>query len=261
MPKTSHQRIVTLTTDYGVSDYSVAVLKGALLQQEATLNIIDITHQVQPNDILQGAFIFKNAWRSFPKGCIHILSINNYSTNHLRFIAIEFKDHFFIGPDNGIFSLVFEKLPSKIYEFDYLDNAHFSHEAIFAYAIGHFTSGKSLVEIGPSAKNVIERLTLNPVISSNIIRGSVIFVDCFENVVLNIRKDLFENTQNKRNFELYFKRNDPIKELNEYYYDVPVGEILCFFNASDYLEIAINMGKASSLLGLKLGDSVEVRFL
>ena len=144
---------------------------------------------------------------------------------------------------------------------DNLENASFSQEAIFSHAVGHLVSGKPFVELGLPAKNLTERLTLHPVISTNMIRGSVIFIDRFENVVLNIKKGLFERTRNGRNFSLYFKRNEPITQLNEYYYDVPVGETLCLFNASDFLEIAINMGKASSLLGLKLDDTVEIRFL
>lgn len=261
MPKTTQKKIVTLTTDYGINGYALAVLKGALLQQDSSLIIIDISHQIEPYDIVQGAFIFKNAWQSFPSGTIHIVNINNYSTNQLRFIAIYFENHFFIGPDNGIFSLIFEDMPSMIYEIGSLDDSNYSVQTLFSNAVGHLVRNKPFVEIGLPAKDITERLTLHPVISSNLIRGSVIFIDRFENVVLNINRSLFESTRNERSFALYFKRNDPITELNNYYFDVPVGETVCFFNSSDYLEIAINMGKASSLLGLKMDDSVEIRFL
>ncbi len=261
MPKTTPIPIITLLTDYGQGDHAVAVLKGALLQQHSSLHIIDISHQIQPHDIVQAAYIFKNAFRSFPKGTIHILSINNYSANQLRFIGIRHAGHIFLGPDNGIFSLIFENTPKEIVELGVLEDVLFSQEAIFSHAVGHLVAGKPFMELGLPVTEITERLSLQPVISTVLMRGSVIFIDKFENVVINIKKDLFEKVSNNRNFALYFKRNDPITSLSEYYYDVPVGETLCFFNASDYLEIAINMGKAASMLGLNLEDTVEVRFM
>lgn len=260
MPKTAQLPILTLMTDYGLLDHSVAVLKGALLQQESAINIIDISHDIQSYDIVQAAYIFKNAWRSFPKGTIHILSINNYSANQLRFIGIQNEGHFFLGPDNGIFSLIFEELPDVIVALDSLEQVLFSQAAIFSHAAGHLLAGKPFTELGAPIKTITERLSLHPVISTELIRGSVIFIDKFENVVVNIKKELFEQVRNNRKFDLYFKRNDPIKSLSKYYYDVPVGETLCFFNASGFMEIAINMGKAAGMLGLNIDDTVEIRF-
>ncbi|RMG84574.1 MAG: hypothetical protein D6714_07630 [Bacteroidetes bacterium] len=261
MSKSFTPTIITLTTDYGLKDYSVGALKGALLQQSPNLNLVDISHQIAPFDIVQAAFIFKNAWPHFPTGTIHIISVNNYSTRKLCFFAIHHKGHFFIGPDNGIFSLIFDTRPSIIYELDRLDNAFFSENAIFSHAVGHIVSGKPFIEIGLPAKKQTERLALFPVIGPNFIRGSVIFIDRYENVILNIKKNLFDEVGNGRSFQLFFKRNDALTELHEYYYDVPVGEVLCFFNAADNLEIAINMGKAASLLGLNMDDAIEIRFL
>jgi S-adenosyl-L-methionine hydrolase (adenosine-forming) len=100
---------------------------------------------------------------------------------------------------------------------------------------------------------------LQPVISQNQIRGSVIHIDNYDNVILNITRDLFQKISKNRPFQLYFKRHDPITQLSNYYNDVPIGETLCLFN-SDYLEIAINMGKAAELLGLKIEDTVQINF-
>jgi S-adenosylmethionine hydrolase len=98
------------------------------------------------------------------------------------------------------------------------------------------------------------------VITPTRICGTVIHVDNFENVVVNIHRETFEKTLNGRAFSLLFKRNDPITRLSGNYCDVSMGEQLCLFNAAGFLEIAVNMGKASTLLGLKMEDVVEVVF-
>jgi hypothetical protein len=251
--------IATLTTDFGLNDFYVAMLKGTLLQQSPGLQIVDISHNVQPYDIVQGAFVLKNAYHAFPQGSIHLIHVNNYS-GKLGFLAFRHRGHYFIGPDNGIFSLMFDEMPQDIFRIECDDDTTFLLREVFARAVSHLASGKPVHEIGIPAGEVEKRITLQPVISASQIRGSVIYIDHYENVVVNIVEDLFERVRNGRNFSLFFKRNDPITKLNRRYHDVPVGEVLCLFNSTGYLEIAINMGKASSLLGLNLDDMVQVDF-
>jgi len=253
-------QIVTLTTDFGLNDYYVAVLKGTLLQQYPDLQIIDIAHTIKSFDIVQGAFVLKNAWQSFPKGSIHIVGVNNYSGNEMTLLAIRHQGHFFVGPDNGIFSLLFDKQPEEVYALKLTDNSSFPLTEVFANVVKHIAGNGDFKEIGQPVEEIVQRITLQPVISPLQIRGTVIHIDAYENVVVNISKELFEQIRNKRKFALFFKRNDPIIKLSVYYHDVPVGEPLCLFNSTNYLEIAINMGKASSMLGLNLGDAVQIDF-
>ena len=131
---------------------------------------------------------------------------------------------------------------------------------MFANALAHFAEGKPFEALGEYPAPLLERISIQPVITPTRIRGTVIHVDNFENVVVNIRRDIFENTLNGRAFSLFFRRNDPITKLSGNYCDVPMGEQLCLFNAAGFLEIAVNMGKAASLLGLKVEDVVEVVF-
>lgn len=252
--------IVTLTTDFGLKDYYAAVIKGAILCEDATANIIDISHHVNNYDIVQGAFILKNAYHSFPKGTIHIISINNFYSPERTFIALRYDGHYFIGPDNGIFSLMFPEIPDDVYELEFIERGNFPLKDVFAKAVGHISSEKPFNEIGIPVEKIVERITLQAVISPSQIRGSVIHIDKYENVILNINKALFEKIRKKRSFALYFKRHEPIKKLSKYYYEVPIGETLCLFNSANYLEIAINMGKASSLLGLNIDDTVQIDF-
>jgi S-adenosylmethionine hydrolase len=140
------------------------------------------------------------------------------------------------------------------------DGGHFSVKNVFAEAVKRLTSGEPFAEIGMSPMPLLERITIQPVITPTRICGTVIHVDNFENVVVNIHRETFEKTLNGRAFSLLFKRNDPITRLSGNYCDVSMGEQLCLFNAAGFLEIAVNMGKASTLLGLKMEDVVEVVF-
>ncbi|MFQ5447682.1 MAG: S-adenosyl-l-methionine hydroxide adenosyltransferase family protein [Saprospiraceae bacterium] len=251
--------VATLTTDFGLDDYYVAILKGAILCENPDLQLVDITHNVALYDIVQGAFVLKNSFAHFPVGTIHLVSINNYSGN-LAFITFQHEGHYFAGPDNGIFSLMFGELPTEVFRLAYDPADPFPLREVFTHAVTHLCAGKPFHEIGLPANEIERRIALQPVISPSQIRGSVIYVDHYENVVVNISKALFEKVRNGRNFALYFKRNDPITTLSRIYHEVPVGETLCLFNATGHLELAINMGKASSMLGLKLDDVVEVNF-
>ncbi len=252
--------IVTLTTDFGWQDYYLGMLKGALLCEDPELNIIDVSHNIKDYDIVKAAFILKNVYSEFPKGTIHILSVNNFYKPNSRFIAVYEDGHFFLGPDNGVFSLVFDQVPRNVFELDYAPETGWPLKNIYAKAVAYILSGRPIGEIGLPLKGMEERITLQPVMSKNQIRGSVIHVDNYENVILNITQDTFSKVRNGRSFALYFKRNDPITRLSRHYYDVPTGEVLCLFNSAGYLEIAIHHGKAASLLGLKPDDTVQIDF-
>jgi hypothetical protein len=113
--------------------------------------------------------------------------------------------------------------------------------------------------LGNPARDILQRITFQPVIAPSQIRGAVIYVDNYDNVVSNITRDLFEKVGRGRPFQLFFKRHDPILRLSKHYNDVPIGETLCLFN-SDYLEVSINMGKAAELFGLKIEDTIQINF-
>ena len=252
--------IVTFTTDFGLRDYYLALIKGAMLHHDAQLNFIDITHQIKPYDIVEAAFVFKNTWNSFPNKTIHLLSVNDYYAQEASYVAIHHKEHYFIGPDNGIFSLIFEELPKEVYQLETFGYSSFPLKEIYAKAVGHIISKAPFSEIGEPLDILLQRITFRPVIGPSKIRGSVIYIDHYDNVVLNITKSLFEEVGRNRSFSLYFKRHDPINQICQNYQDVAIGETLCLFNSAEHIEIAVNMGKASSLLGLNVEDTVQIDF-
>jgi S-adenosyl-L-methionine hydrolase (adenosine-forming) len=254
-------QIVTLTTDFGLQDYYVPALKGAMLTRHRALNLVDVSHNITNHDIVQAAFILKNAWHTFPVGTIHVVSVNNFSSEQNRFLAFKYEDHYFIGPDNGIFTLIFPNWipPQYIAEIPFGGLNFKPVSAVIAESVGFLAANQPLENLGLEAIDIVQRIMLQPVISPNQIRGSVIHIDNYDNVILNITRDLFKKISKNRDFQLYFKRHDPITQLSNYYNDVPIGETLCLFN-SDYLEIAINMGKAAELLSLKIEDTVQINF-
>lgn len=254
-------RNITLTTDFGSKDYYAAVLKGAMLRRRDDLRLIDVSHQIPEFDIIRAAFTVKNVWPSFPEGSIHVVAVNNFYDRDFRFLALQRAGHFFLAPDNGVLSLIFHDLRAdEVRVLDFPTGSPFPLSDLFADATAHLALGLDFEKIGAPAEAISQRITLQPVTLPNHIRGAVIHVDHFENVVLNVSRELFEKVGNGRGFSLFYKRNDPITCLSNNYCDVPIGEPLCLFNSAGLLEIAIHMGRAASLLGLKPEDVVQLDF-
>lgn len=255
--------IITLTTDLGHKDFYQAALKGSILSQLATANIVDISHEISPFNIPQAAFILKNSFHYFPKGTVHLIGIDSVFNESTKYLALKYRDHYFVGSDNGIFSLLFDEKPSEIVELSIMQDLKFLHfplSDIFPKAVSHLAKGGKLSEIGIPVNDIEEKMTLQPVIEPDMIRGSVIYIDIFQNIITNITKEVFTRVQRNRDFTLHFKRNETIKQLSWHYNEVPEGEKLCLFGISNHLEIAINKGNASGLLGLNLNDIIRIEF-
>ncbi len=255
--------IITLTTDLGHTDFYQAALKGSLLNLYPTVNIVDISHQIPSFDIQQAAFVLKNAYRYFPKKTVHLIGIDSVYNRNTRYLAIRYDDYYFVGTDNGIFSLLFDGEPDEAVELTVIQDLKFLHfplTDIFAKAAVYLAKGGKLRDIGSPVHHIEQRAVVQPVIDKDTIRGRVIYIDSFQNIITNITKELFTEVQNNRPFTLHFRRNETINQLSWHYNEVPEGEKLCLFGISNHLEIAINKGNASGLLGLHIGDIVRVDF-
>jgi len=252
--------IVTLTSDFGLADYYVAVLKGGLLEANDSLTLVDISHNVENYDIVQAAFMVKNAYHHFPEGTIHIISVTNHSSPKSCFLVARLNDHYFIAPDNGVLYLMFGDELKDIYEIEQPRHPT-TLKAIYSKAVKHIAGALPFNEIGIPIESIDQKIQFQPVISKAQIRGSVIYVDQYENAIVNINQELFDSVRKGRYFSISFKGHTPIHDINEGYADVPIGEPVCFFNEAGYLEIAINMGKAGSLLGLQKEESVHIDFI
>ncbi len=255
--------IITLTTDLGDKDIYQAALKGSILKLLPTVNIVDITNSVAAYNIQQAAFILKNSFYYFPDETVHLIGIDTVFNTETRYLAVKYRNHYFVGADNGIFSLMFEEDAEEIVELNIMQDLKFLHfplADIFVKAACHLAQGGTLAKIGLPVSDFEKKMNLQPVIEKNLIKGVVIYIDSFQNVITNITKEFFNRVQQNRRFTLSFKRNETINHLSWHYNEVPEGEKLCLFGISDHLEIAINKGNASGLLGLGLGDSVIIDF-
>ena len=251
--------LLTLTTDFGREDFHLPRLKAHLYSAHRDLRIEDLSHEVPTYDIVRAAFLFNRVWPHYPEGTIHLISVNDYYQPRGRFLAIRHQRQYFIGPDNGVFSLVFGKLPRETYVLDgYTKDDSLS--AIYAGAVAHIARQRPFLEIGLPATRFSERLAFSPVIGPDYIRGTVVFIDRFDNVTTNITRERFEEVGRGRGFQLLIKRMEPIDGLSFRYHDVPEGEPLCRFNSDGLLEVAVNLGRAATLLGVQPEDMVQVQF-
>lgn len=256
----TNRSIITLTSDFGSRDFHLGRLKGALLQAAPNAQLIDITHAVPNYDIVQAAFVFRKVWQHYPSGSIHVISVNDYYQPKGRFLALLHEGHYFIGPDNGLFSLVFGEMPRETYVLDRIDPKAAPSQA-YASAVAHIVADKPFHEIGLPATRMAQRLAFQPVIGGDYIRGAVTYIDHFHNAITNIRREQFEAVGKGRPFELFLKRTEPIDGLSFRYHDVPEGETLIRFDSEGLLEVAINMGQAASLLGIEVEDTVQINFI
>jgi S-adenosylmethionine hydrolase len=259
--KSFTMQIVTLTTDFGVQDYFVGTVKGALLSACERLNIVDISHNIKSYDIVQAAFTLRNCYTSFPQGTIHVIGVNSFYAPNPIFVAVRHRGHYFIGPDNGLFSLIFPETYLEAVRLEVSFEGDFPLKMVFSKAVAHLANGGDFLGLGQPGQVLTQRINFQPITSASQIKGAVVHIDNYDNAILNVSRELFNKIGRGRLFELYFRRHDPITVLGRHYHDVPIGEPLCLFNSADLLEIAINMGQAASLLGLQVDDSVQIDFL
>lgn len=255
--------IITLTTDLGAKDFYQAALKGSILKILPSATIVDVTHEVPAFNISYAAFVLKNVYPYFPKNTVHLIGIDSVFNENTKYLALKHHDHYFVGADNGIFSLLFNEMPEEIVELNIMQDLKFLHFPlvdIFVKAATTLAKGGKLRDVGLPAAEIEQKTLLHPVIERDMIRGSVIYIDSFCNVITNITKELFTKIQRNRDFTLYFRRNESITHLSWHYNEVQEGEKLCLFGISNYLEIAINKGKASTLLGLQVNDIIRIEF-
>lgn len=253
--------VVSLISDFGTKDHYVAVLKACLFRRNTQVNVIDITHNILPFDIVQGAFILKSSWNQFPKGTVHIAAINLFFAERNEFIAFERDGHFFVGPNNGIFTLIFDDLyASEIVQVPYDPDENYPLQNALANAACKLISDPDLNMVGTSLLRLEKKISVSAVINESQIRATVVHIDDYGNVIVNVEKEMFERVRRDRDFGIYFKPNDPIREISVEYSDVPIGDVLCFFNSGCNLEIAINKGNAASLLGLKKDEAIQIDF-
>lgn len=272
--------IITLTTDYGLKDHFVGSLKGKILSEYPEAQIIDISHDIDPFNIVEASYIIGASYSSFPKGTVHLIGVDMELNKENLHIVMQWNDSYFIAADNGILSMLSQKIvPQKIVAINIHDRlpSDASGLDVFVTVACHIARGGLLNVIGREINNVKEVTEMKAVVSndSNCLKGHVIYIDHFGNVVTNITKKQFLEVAKGRPYEIQMKTKN-IKTILPNYSAIAIsdkypiknyeGEKLAIFNEAGYLEIAIfrsnpsKIGSASSLLGLNYRDAVTIEF-
>ena len=254
--------VITLTSDWGLADHYVAAVKGAILSRLPSAVIVDISHQIRHFDIKHASFVVRNAYRNFPEGSIHIVAIDTVESTKNDHLVVKADGHYFIGANNGLFSLILDQEPERIIVIGVeQDTGYFIFPSRdrFAKVACHLAEGKSMDELGVPVDKMVEKLHINATFDKGMIRGRVIYIDSYENVFVNITEQEFREAVGNKPFTINFRRSDyNIREIVRAYNDVSEIEMCALFSSTGYLQIAVNHGKASSLLGLTLDSIVNV---
>lgn len=257
--------VITFLTDLGTKDHYVASVKGFLLSQLPGVQLVDITHQVQMNNILEGSFVLKESFPHFPKGTIHLVSVAAPMDFEKSYAAFKVDDQYFIGTDNGLFSMAFAGREiqgavnlSAVYGAD-AQQSTLQLRDIFARAALMLASGAQLSDLGTPLLRIYEQIAFAAGYSENVISGNVIHSDHFGNAITNISKNDFAAAVKERGFTIeMWRRMYNIRKISKAYNSVPPGDVVALFNSSGLLELAIREGSAQQLLGLKVGDVIKI---
>lgn len=251
--------IITLLSDWGHSDHYVASVKAAILSKMPEVNIVDISHDIRPFDIKHAAFVMNNVWRNFPSGTVHILGMDTVESDNHVHVAVLCEGHFFIGADTGLLSLLFSTQPEQVIVLEIFQDTKyftFAERDRFAKAAVHLAKGNPLSELGTAKNDLVFKTLLQPTFSNGIVYGKVTHIDVYHNVFVNIAETFVQQYFGTKKVFVQFKKLQiPIVKA---YADVLEGMPCALYASNGFLQIAVNRGKASTLLGLYMDDEVLV---
>ncbi|MDQ1265137.1 MAG: hypothetical protein QG635_287 [Bacteroidota bacterium] len=261
-------KIIAILTDFGISDIYVGVIKGVILNIAPDTNIIDITHEIQPQNIKQAAFLLKDSYTYFPEGTIFLAVVDPGVGSNRKPIAVRTEKYYFIGPDNGVLSFVLEeakeidavKLNNPKYLLDKVCNT-FHGRDIFAPAAAHLAAGVPFNDLGSSAASgSLNRFGFIKYydIKDNLIAGEVVHIDRFGNIISSIDKDFFDYYCKGNDVVTYINSNE-IDGIMQTFSNAAQGDLLVYFGSGSHIEIAARNDNAARILGAKIGDRIYIK--
>ncbi len=248
--------IITFTSDFGLSDAWVAMVKARILSLNANITLVDVSHLLVPGSLSDAAFSLIHSYGQFPAGSVHLAAID--SVGHPP-IAMHLNQHYFVGADNGLFSLIAQDQPFEAVALDNVSQSTFPAKDVFAPAAVQLATGKSLNELGTPLPQLVKKIGHGVKATLKKIEGNVVYVDAHGNAITNIKQQVFNDIVRGRNFEIQFGR-ERATQLNTYPTEVDSGDWFVFFNHLGLLEIGIRNGSAVQLLGLDIMSAVGISF-
>ncbi len=257
-------RTITLTTDFGLSDHFVGTMKGVILGIAPEARIVDITHRIQPFEIVEGAFAIAQAYRYFPKRTIHVVVIDPGVGSQRRAIVAEMAGQYFIAPDNGVLSMIFGREAKRTVR-HIVNEKYFLHPVsrtfhgrdIFSPVAAHLAAGVPAARFGKTIDDYATLAFDKPTrTGKRTWTGLVLKIDRFGNLITNLSAADFPDLKT-RVFELNAGL-ERISRLAATFSECAPGELFVVAGSSGYLEVAINQGSAAKLLGCASGSPVEL---
>ena len=255
--------IITLTTDYGTDDHLVGVLKGVILKINPEVQIVDITHGVTPFDLLDGAMAIANAYAYFPPRTIHVVVVDPGVGTERRPLLVSGQNQYFIAPDNGVLSAVYEKEQNFVVR--HLTAEHyflqpvsktFHGRDIFAAVAGWLSKNWQPASMGEEITDFKRFALPRPKEADGLLKGVVLKVDSFGNLITNLRsEDLPEGALEKGEIKLQVG-NHAVSKLVQTFANGNAGEAIAYVGSSGLVEIGLNKGSASKTLGIGRGTAV-----
>jgi hypothetical protein len=258
--------IVTLLTDFGTADYYVAAMKGAILSRAPRATIVDLTHEIPPQDIHQAAFTTLAAYRTFPAKTVHTVVVDPGVGSERRPIAVVAGEQFFGGPDNGVFSYVLDREPAaRVFHitnerfFQQPVSTTFHGRDIFAPVAAALAGGAKPAEIGEEVRDCVRLDSVAPErVSANSLRGRILHVDRFGNCVTNFTAADLPPEQVSRGFRLMLGRQE-IRSLRRHYAEAEAtGEVFAIWGSAGFLEISANRESAALRLCARPGQPIDL---
>jgi S-adenosylmethionine hydrolase len=260
-------RIITLITDFGEASGYIGIMKGVILSINPECRIIDITHHISPQDREEAAFVLKSTCPFFPPDTIHLVVVDPGVGSTRKPIIVESSQSWFVGPDNGVFSFIFlEGLQKRVWEITndryFLSpvSPTFHGRDIFAPIAAHLSSGVCIHEIGKELKDCVQLEELEPEVHPDMLKGRVVLIDHFGNLVSNISHKLFTRVVGTNPFQITVG-NRVIRKIYNTYSDAEDGEVVALFGSFQHLEISVRNGNCQRLLRVSKGFQVSVHVL
>lgn len=250
--------LITFLSDFGCKDHYVAAVKAKVYAMDARIDVIDISHQIAHFNIAHGSFVLKSVFRDFPPNTVHLVAVNSVGQTREPYIAMRLENHFFVGTDNGLLGLLSEQEPEEIIKLP-SSLTSFPAKDIFVPAAVSLAQGAALLELGKSTEKFNKMMPRHLKVTQSQIAGNVVQVDGYGNLITNIDKKTFETLNANKGFRVVFGRENS-DLIHNSYQDADYGDCFLLFNSLGLLEIGINNGNASELLGLDYDSPVHVHF-
>ncbi len=256
-------QIITLTTDFGASDWFVGTLKGVIAGFAPRASVIDLTHNVPPGDIRAGAFSLAASYGFFPKGAVHLAVVDPGVGSTRKAVAVKTRNYFFVGPDNGLLSwamrnekvVAIHALEEKRY-FRHPISRTFHGRDVFAPVAAFLARTRNIGKLGPALKDIVRLPWPEPEVRDSEVKGEAVYFDRFGNAITNIENRHLQslNTRSPR-VAIAGKIACPLLAC---YTAVPAGKLVAVPGSTGFLEIALNGGNAERKLKLRIGSPVRV---